>query len=335
MNLRKKVRLAIHRRRLAGLHKKLVLTYDNTQMYDGVGAQLQRIYGIYSISRLLGASYLHTGIGRIDYQGMSTLENNALDPCFHDRFNELFQIRSDVMPAAGFCKIELRSLSMNTIHQLVAMFERNETGRKPILLQLLFPYQIADLFPDCYDVCKEISPFASPVREGRVLRVAVQVRWGDYLVQWRERLLPNSYYIGVAQNVARVLEGLKVTYRIELYTEVPTREFTVREGHLGLFKPQGSPTVVNPEMYRLDEFDVLPNLVPCINQPEIDQLRKMATADVLVTSKSSFGYLAGVLNRSGAVLYCPFWHSPLSSWIPVGSDGSFNTSKFVKALPFR
>lgn len=39
-----------------GLHKHLVLTYDNTR-HHGVGAQLHRIYGIYSISRLLGASY--------------------------------------------------------------------------------------------------------------------------------------------------------------------------------------------------------------------------------------------------------------------------------------
>lgn len=327
-----KFRLAIARRGLVELHKKLVLTYDNTKMCDGVGAQLQRIYGIYSISRLLGASYLHTPVGRVDYQGMSALENNALDPSFHHEFNKLFHIQSDVMPATDFHKIELRDLSMKTVHRLVAMFDRNETGGRPILVQLLFPYQIADRFPDCYEVCKEMSPFVSPVREGRVLRVAVQVRWGDYLVQWQERLLPNSYYINVVQNVARILEGLKIDYQMELHTEVPKKEFTVQDGHKGLSKPQSVPALVNPGTYRLDEFDVLPNLVHRINKPTMDSLRYQATADILITSKSSFGYLAGVLNRGGTVLYHPFWHRPLSSWITVGSNGKFNRSKFVKAV---
>src|ERR1700722_2066227 len=49
-----KLRLALSSSALSDLDKKFVLTYDNTRFTDGVGAQLQRIYGIYSISRLLG-----------------------------------------------------------------------------------------------------------------------------------------------------------------------------------------------------------------------------------------------------------------------------------------
>lgn len=98
--------------RLFGLHKKLVLTYDNNTKTDGVGAQLQRIYGIYSISRLLGASYLHSPLGCVDYQGLFALEENVADPGFHHEFNDLFQIKSDVMPTDDFHKINLPDISM-------------------------------------------------------------------------------------------------------------------------------------------------------------------------------------------------------------------------------
>jgi hypothetical protein len=39
-------------RRAASLPNKVALTYDSTKLTDGAGAQLQRIYGTYSISRL-------------------------------------------------------------------------------------------------------------------------------------------------------------------------------------------------------------------------------------------------------------------------------------------
>jgi hypothetical protein len=42
--------------------------------------------------------------------------------------------------------------------------------------------------------------------------------------------------------------------------------------------------------------------------------RTFLNADVLVLSKSSFSYLAGVLNKK-AIIVCPsFWHPPLPGW---------------------
>jgi hypothetical protein len=40
----------------------------------------------------------------------------------------------------------------------------------------------------------------------------------------------------------------------------------------------------------------------------------LAAADILVTSVSSFSYIAGFLNY-GTVIYFPFWHKPLSHWL--------------------
>ena len=123
-----------------------------------------------------------------------------------------------------------------------------------------------------------------------------------------ERMLPNVYYIKVAQNVAHVLDALKIDYQMELHTEVPNKEFIVQPNHHGISHRIRTPVTVSPQMCRLDDFSVLPKLVFCINETAVECLRKLATADILVMSKSSFSYVSAILNRNGIMLYHPFWH---------------------------
>ena len=51
-----------------------------------------------------------------------------------------------------------------------------------------------------------------------------------------------------------------------------------------------------------------------LNQPVLTSWQAMVDADVLVLSRSSFGYSAALYNE-GLVLYSRFWHAPLPSWI--------------------
>jgi len=293
-------------------------------MTDGVGAQLQRIYGTYAVSRLLGAYYLHSPLSRVDYQGLSALEENVNDPSFHHEFNQLFWIDSDVLPTDELHAIEVANLTMEILDDLATVSESAGSNGRMCLLKVMLPYGIADRFPDCYSICKEISPFVSGSRQGRPLRVAIHVRRGDLLVVESQRMLPNAYFVKVAQRVAGVLGALEIDYRMELHTEVPTKEFAVTPGHVGVKGRISAPVVVRPEMSPLDEFNALSNLKHFINEGAIDCIRKLATADILVMSRSSFSYLGAILNRNGIVLYHPFWHGAPSSWIPVGPSGDFD-----------
>jgi hypothetical protein len=77
---------------------------------------------------------------------------------------------------------------------------------------------------------------------------------------------------------------------------------------------------------------VLPNVVRCINETAIDCLRKLATADILITSRSSFSYVGGIMNRNGSILHKPFWHFAPSSWMHVEPDAQFDELKFTRAI---
>lgn len=306
----------------------LVLTYDNVAFTDGVGAQLQRMYGTYAISRLLGVSYLHSPLSKISYQGLSALQANHADPDFHHAFNEVFVLPSDVDPGIDMPTLRLPNIWLKVAQELIAW----TGGSKATLVRLKTPYGIADQFPDCYDVCKQISPFATPERGGRPMRVALHVRRGEQVVLKSGRLLPNSYFVGVARDIADALETLGLEYEIELWTEVPEGDFVVGPQHHGINGRLARPVAAGVEMYGIEEFNALPNLIHRVNGLAIDCLEGLATADVLVMSRSSFSYVGAILNRTGVVMYHPFWHSRMSSWIETDSDGRFDSSRLVAAL---
>jgi hypothetical protein len=308
----------------------LVLTYDNTAITDGVGAQLQRIYGTYAISRLLGVPYLHTPLVEVGYQGLAALEANVGDPDFHHAFNERFDLPSDVAPSASadMPTLRLPNISLPVANELIA----GTAGSRATLVRLATPHGISDQFPDCYDVCKQVSPFAARERVGRPLRVALHVRRGDLVARATDRVLPNRYFVDVGRGIAGVLDELGLEYEIELWTEVPTKDFVIGLQHHGIHGQLTEPFEARMEMYRLEEFDVLPNLVHRLNGPAIDCLEGFATADILVMSRSSFSYVGAILNRTGVVMYHPFWHSKMSSWIEVDPDGGFDSSRLLAAI---
>jgi hypothetical protein len=83
---------------------------------------------------------------------------------------------------------------------------------------------------------------------------------------------------------------------------------------------------------RLEEFEQIPNLEKFINRDPIETIRKMATADVLVISRSSFSYLAALLNRNGIIIYHDFWHSMLEDWVRADTSGQFSAREFTDKL---
>lgn len=72
---------------------------------------------------------------------------------------------------------------------------------------------------------------------------------------------------------------------------------------------------------RPEEFDGVEADVLHLDIDPIESISILSSADYLLTAKSSFSYVAGLLS-GGTVLYEPFWHKPLSRWIVREDDGS-------------
>jgi hypothetical protein len=88
----------------------------------------------------------------------------------------------------------------------------------------------------------------------------------------------------------------------------------------------------DPEVNHLEEFAVIPNLARFINGDPIETLRRMATADALVLSRSSYSYVAPILNANGIIIYHPFWHSPIKEWLISDANGSVSDADLIARL---
>jgi hypothetical protein len=304
----------------------IALTYANDVQKDGAGAQLQRVYGIYALSRYFKVPYVHSPLKEIGYQGLAALERNAGSPDLQDKYNRVFTIPSDLELPENTISRYMSSPTVEDLEHLKSQAEKENTF---YLVRILYPYSITDKNPEIYRCLKNISPFQSARSD--TFRLAIHVRRGEEFVVDSQRMLPNSYYVSSAMRIVEALKTLGIPFVCELYTEVPSKAFVVTPQSHGINGRISHPVLIDPKMNRIEDFDVIPNLRKCINLDPIESLKGMATADALIISRSSFSYLAALFSK-GIVIYYPFWHQPLKEWLISDLNGNISSEELLSQL---
>jgi hypothetical protein len=69
-----------------------------------------------------------------------------------------------------------------------------------------------------------------------------------------------------------------------------------------------------------------------LNVDAREALDDFATADVLILSLSSLGYLGGLLNPHGSVIYAPWWHPALPEWLVADEHGNLDTAEVAMRI---
>ncbi len=327
------------------------LTYANDINPDGAGAQLHRMYGIYCLSRMLGTRYLHSPLHDVHYQGLESFQSQEKDPAFVDRFNRTFAFPSDQPRTAAPTSITLPSVPVGGVERALGLRLR---GRRKQLSPIRFskfgrliaalsaantetvvrignPHGLMDRYAHGYAICKSLSPFRNGA-PNKVLRIALHVRRGELMFVNSERLIDTRYYVEIAHKLVATLARERVAFQLELHSEVLQKSVTVKPDDPAFLGRVADPIELRPEQDPFGDFAVFPGLKRFINEPTLTCIERLATADILVTSKSSFSYLAGILNVAGIVLYHPFWHYPLPDWIVTDPAGNFDMGRLLRQL---
>jgi hypothetical protein len=69
-----------------------------------------------------------------------------------------------------------------------------------------------------------------------------------------------------------------------------------------------------------------------LNVEPREALDDFATADVLILSRSSLGYLGGLLNPHGVVVYASWWHPPLPHWLVADEHGNLDPAQVATCI---
>ncbi|HEX5691999.1 MAG TPA: hypothetical protein VFX76_18420, partial [Roseiflexaceae bacterium] len=201
-----------------------------------------------------------------------------------------------------------------------------------ILLETLLPFAYTDAYPAAYRTLHEVSPYRDHQPSGPI-RICIHLRRGDNLPDSRGRWLPNSYYLRVCEQILEALKHHGAPYTMRLHSELPTRRYSLYPLTPGLYFVPEQPVTIDPEDYALEDFDALPDLEMVFNAEPLDAFRDFATADVLILSASSFGYLGGMLNPHAVVVFAPrTWNAPLPDWLVADQHGNLDTAEVAAKI---
>ena len=288
----------------------LYLTYNNKDLTDGAGAQLQRILSIYLVSKYYGVGYIHSGIDSLLYQGLKCLQMNKADPSQIAEYNNAFTLPSDNT------QIHEAYLVKDIREEHINMFKNSD---KNILLSITFAGTLVDSNPKILNQKISYPWLTKNNLLGKAIKVAVHVRRGELFVVDSSRMLANEYYVDCMNAFKTILEGFRIPYEFHLYTEQVTAPVTITPGHHGICNRVENSVILKPEDNHLEDFQAIPNIIYHINESPLQTLKDLTTADILLASRSSFSYVAAILKPAGLTFFHPFWHSLSDQWIPTRS----------------
>lgn len=281
---------------------------------DGVGAQAWASISTLIVARFLGFHFIYTLLLNVDH---NDLDINKRE--WTKEWDDILQIKN-ISQQGDKKKIVKRELmdwgdvlrksndqlkvyfKPNTCyivkqsHDIVNVFY-NELEMKNIIcsmlgeLQTLFKFKSDNISEES---CKKI--------------VAIHIRKGDVTeLKITKRITPNTYFI----NLIKHLQKTNDQYEFHIYSE----------GSIQKDFPEFKLKNKNDKYYVLSEDENVQTQIH-LNGDARETFKQLVLADVLVTSKSCFSYVAAILNKN-TILFTKFWFPKLNEkWIELNDDGT-------------
>jgi len=252
---------------------------------DGVGMQaLARMSGI-NFAKAFGATYVDTPFKYIDHApGDMGAWIEAWEALFH------FDKGHDQVDNGKYNIIDYSDYLLN----------KHEINDNTVL-RFQQCYWLNRLYPDTFSAVtgdfQHKYGFPTQRDDERHIFVAVHIRRGDVGTHVNAlRFTPNEKILTTIRCLKEIEQLLGVTFSIEIFSQGEASEFA--------------------------EFSELGCRLH-LDADAVWTMRKLIEADLLVMSKSSFSYVAALINR-GVKIYEPTFNPPLSAWVVKRGDGSFD-----------
>ena len=311
------------------MRSSLTFTYDSLRGNDGTGAQLQRIFGIYAFTKLLGVKYLHSGIENLMIHSLDPFQNEEELKKYLKKVNETFNLPS----SEGIPKKFDEKYHINRINLAVfgKYYFRSFLFRKNILVGVLNPYPLVELYPKSYLHVQKI--FANNLKQnatfGELKNIVIHIRRGsngaDLLPgELAPRMLPNRYYVTLMKEILSKYGMAGEKMNLLIITDAPKEDITYRpiESQVGLWLTEprlemGSISIKG-ESFSDFESDSISKIEVIHGGDPLDAIEQMRAADFLIMSRSSFSYIGAILNEQGTIMYPPaFGHKAMPKWYKV------------------
>lgn len=269
------------------------ITYAGTG--DGAGSQIHSIFSILLFAKKFHLTYVHTPLKNIEHYNGNRDEWSL-------RWEEFFSI--------GNNEIQIKAIESSQIKRVFVRFPFLLNKKRNRLYLVHHCHSYTDTCPADFSLIidelrKKYHIKNPPLKRRKMqqLQLAVHIRRGD--VDATINSFRYSANADILKNLVKILQVFKtfdIDCKVAIYSQGEEKDFS--------------------------EFKEL-NVTYCLNQDEFTTFDNLVNADILMTAKSSFSYVAGLLNE-GVVFYEPFWHQPLPLWINMNLSEKQITSILIK-----
>jgi hypothetical protein len=305
-------------------YRKFALTYDNTASFDGTGAQIQRILGVYALCKRFNIPYFHSGISKLIITPLDPFQTELELRNYLIRVNEYFNLPSDIEMSKDRTLKQLQTLSKITLFK-IRILNMFNFGRY-YLIAVADPLQVINQIPDTYKwASKSLISLKS---ESASKKIVLHYRRGSNTLdilpgESKPRGLPNSWYLKVLRKYVEMYRDLGIDFTIEILTDMPKSSFVYQpkdfQMNMWSYEPRfknGRIEIMGEDIRNTVFSGIEGDLTVRHGGDPLQGLIAMGEADILIMSRSSYSYVGGLLNSGGTVVYPPeFSLGRLDSWV--------------------
>jgi hypothetical protein len=264
----------------------LYITYS--KQTDGMGAQYQRIIGIICLAMKYDCQYLHSRIEQMEHLPQPCCE-------YLNNIEDFFQIQNHFAHMNHGLSFDIIIDLDTNITEAILLQCKKMAVSKNILLIIHHAYNMFDKNTQLYEIG---MPFLHSIKKNIELpeynisgvKIAIHIRRGDVsLYMNADRYVPLDYF----QKIINALSILHKNAHFFIFTEI---------------SPENANEFID---FQNENKNISLKMMTDIDT--LTTLEYLIKADVLVMSKSSFSYVAGLYNQN-TVFYMDFWHAKLDRW---------------------
>lgn len=302
---------------------RLTLVYDHEAMPDGLGAQFQRILTLKALSESINCNFESFVLEKYDEAVFNDFDSERKLREIN-KWSNLLNINSCYRrPFSISIKTNPSKLAYLYIYRFIAKITFLR-----IRLLIAFPAILIDKNPWIYEFFgKYLKQNLLHPNTSKKLQIVIHIKRGEALLsQFKDRYLPFDYYEDLLKLLVIEFSLLNIEYSVAVLVEKisnPVLESNNPKVINSIQTDSSNPYLVplqNGKFYLLDEvFDEekYPYLAQGLfirNNDAFADFKLMCNADILLISKSSFSFTAGLLNAGALKIYNPFWHTPSGRW---------------------
>lgn len=307
------------------------LSYAGDKLGDGTGAQVQRIFGIFGLAAKLNFGYQRSAI--------CTIEANPGDPFqtvderskFVSRVNDFFSLPSNRCSGNHHFELTPRPQVSAWLLRTLTLLNRalRLTGLS-LLVPICNPYPSADVFSGVYEVAPRslgVTDLRRPLSNHLQVDMHIRRAVAPPLLpdgSSYERHVSTAWYRRVAESISQAT-GKELSFRIhtdlskQRALNVRDQEVTASTRELwqdiGAIGPSGD--LDTPWEDLALAFSDVGVVEMAYDWDPLDAIQSMVQADILVGSRSSFSFVAGLLRIDNPTIFPVFWHQVPGHWFVV------------------